>query len=174
MTADKSKRVATDHHYTIRELHGADIDKAYALVQAAYAHATPSDWQEYALHHAAAPDKAVPDRGIVIVENAQGYLAGLFAYRVRRRSLGGPSLECDHFILPEVLRADRLFKTLLDEAEDLAHRLGCRRLLVALPNTVWQSPVSSGQVSLALKHLGFRPDRFVIRKDLGTGSANPV
>lgn len=176
--ANGSKQVATGHHYKIRQLHRTDIDKAYALVHAAYGHPTLTDWHEYVQHHAVghneAPDEAQLDRGIVIVENARGYLAGLFCYRVQRKSLGGPSLECDHFILPEVLRADRLFARLLEEAEDLAHKLGCRRLLVALPSTAWQSPATSGRISFALQQLGYRPDRFVIHKDLGTEPANPV
>ncbi len=119
--------------FRTRRLAGEQLSKAYTLVQIACGDRDAETWYRFAMAYSEQqPDNCDPC-GVVGVEDTRGYILGLFCFRVMRETPFGALFECDHFVVPDLVRSIRPFAVLTQAAEALAREHNCGRLRLALP-----------------------------------------
>lgn len=119
--------------FLVKPLDASAVAKTYPLAQA-LGIAEFERWRDFVIEHASgAVDEGEAGFGGAVAEDARGYAAGLFCYRIDRRALGGASFVCDPFLVADLPRYDAPALALLAEAERLAERGECRWLRVVLP-----------------------------------------
>lgn len=118
--------------FSVRPLDADAAAKTYPLAQA-LGIADFDRWRAFVIEHAAGAEDGEVEFGGALAEDARGYAAGLFCYRIDRRTLTGASLVCDPFLVADLPRYDAPALVLLAEAERLAERADCRWLRVVLP-----------------------------------------
>lgn len=129
-----------DHRsLTTRELDVDSLSLAFPLLEAIGGRQIVGDWLRF-LHGKAAGEAsgdgdAEAPCGILAVEDHKGYLLGLFCYQVVENPLRGRSLECENFMVPDLVRSDLPFESLIDDAERLARHYRCRHLSVSIAAT---------------------------------------
>lgn len=125
-----------DHRtLTTRELDVDSLSRAYPILEAIGARAAMTDWIRFIHKRERGTNGDGPRCGILAVEDHKGYLLGLFCYQVVENPLRGRSLECENFTVPDLIRSNLPFETLIDDAERLARLYGCRHLSVSIATT---------------------------------------
>ncbi|CAO3418340.1 hypothetical protein [Azospirillum endophyticum] len=127
-----------DDGFIAKPLGRRQIDQAYPLVCAIAPGLGVDQWRAFA---AALLDDATrsggsglpADRGIMTVQNAQGYMHGLFSYAVEPQLFHGRTLSVDNFIVLDLFDVAGIAGTLLQAMEGLARRLGCTAIHTTLP-----------------------------------------
>jgi hypothetical protein len=120
--------------FSVRPLDAEAAAKTYPLAQA-LGIAEFDRWRAFVIEHASGAEEGEGEAeyGGIVAEDARGYAAGLFCYRIDRRALSGAALVCDPFLVADLPRYDAPALALLAEAERLAERGECRWLRVVLP-----------------------------------------
>lgn len=108
------------------------VAQAFALVQAARPEMTLQAWQAYAGPRAG---KANGTGGILIVENEQDCIVGLFGYSVAEDLIHGPTLAVDTFIALDLIDPEDVTRALTGAMERCARKLGCRAVHVSVPES---------------------------------------
>ncbi|MBK1837611.1 hypothetical protein JHL17_09310 [Azospirillum sp. YIM B02556] len=133
-----------DDGFIAKPLGRRQIDQAYPLVCAIAPGLGVDQWRAFA---AAVLDDATrgggtgggtgsgppADRGIMTVQNAQGYMHGLFSYAVEPQLFHGRTLCVDNFVVLDLFDVAGIAETLLRAMEGLARRLGCTAIHTTLP-----------------------------------------
>jgi hypothetical protein len=125
--------------YRVRQLSAADITRAFPLIQAAYSGLSARDWIRFAELQVRGSQTRPNRTGIVGVENADGYINGLFTYTIVEDGLAGRALICDHFVVLELLPVGRPFAVLIEAAQDLGRDAGCDQVQLCIPSR-WTAP----------------------------------
>lgn len=111
--------------FTAKPLSFNKIDQAYAVVRTVRPDFSMEDWRALAGPCAArGPDDAAPRRGVVVVENAGGYIVGLFCYAACDHLHHEKALRIDPLIALDLFNVDEIMELLLREADSLARRFG--------------------------------------------------
>ncbi|WP_042689384.1 hypothetical protein [Azospirillum sp. B506] len=129
-----------DDGFIAKPLGRRQIDQAYPLVCAIVPGLGVDQWRAFA---AAVLDSTTgsgdggsgrpADRGIMTVQNAQGYMHGLFSYAVEPHLIHGRTLCVDNFVVLDLFDVAGIAETLLRAMEGLARRLGCAAIHTTLP-----------------------------------------
>ncbi len=120
-------------HYTVRHLSLDEVERAYPLVQSAAGGLSLENWETYAAGRLASGVVAPrAHSGIVAVENAEGYLQGLFGYRVDTDLRCGLTLQCENLIALAMIKSDPVIAALVEAMESLARMRGCQALHVTI------------------------------------------
>jgi len=125
--------------YRVRHLSAADIARAYPLIQAAYAGLSAQDWMRFAELQVQGPQRRPSRTGIIAVENASGYMHGLFTFTIVEDGLVGRALTCDHFVVLDLLSVGRPFAVLIEAAQDLGRGADCDQVQLCIPSR-WTAP----------------------------------
>ncbi|WP_395458623.1 hypothetical protein ACHMW5_33330 [Azospirillum melinis] len=130
-----------DDGFIAKPLGRRQIDQAYPLVCAMAPGLGVDQWRAFA---AAVLDSATLEgsgdgrlpasRGIMTVQNAQGYLHGLFSYTAEPHLLHGRTLCVDNFVVLDLFDVAGVAEALLQAMEGLARRLGCAAIHTTLPD----------------------------------------
>ncbi|PWC77802.1 hypothetical protein TSH64_25975 [Azospirillum sp. TSH64] len=135
-----------DDGFIAKPLGRRQIDQAYPLVCALAPGLGVDQWRAFA---AAVLDSATlgssadggagggrqpASRGIMTVQNAQGYLHGLFSYTAEPHLLHGRTLCVDNFVVLDLFDVAGVAEALLQAMEGLARRLGCAAIHTTLPD----------------------------------------
>lgn len=134
-------RAEMDDGFIAKPLGRRQIDQAYPLVCAMAPGLGIDRWRAFA---AAVLDSATLEgsgegrppasRGIMTVQNAQGYLHGLFSYTAEPHLLHGRTLCVDNFVVLDLFDVAGVAEALLRAMEGLARRLGCAAIHTTLPD----------------------------------------
>ena len=112
--------------YIARRLTRDRVEQAYPLVQTASDEISLEKWHAYAEAHLKPHRKGgIGERGIVCVENEQGYIHGLLGFRVDMTLRWGRTLICEHLIALHLLNAEPIITTIIEKMDSLARDLEC-------------------------------------------------
>jgi hypothetical protein len=102
--------------------------------------------------------------GVVVAVDRQGYVSGLFCYRVVNGETDSSLLLCDPFLVTDLPRYDPPTQTLLENAERLAAGHGCAWIEIVLPAPCAVSKLRREGCAGALSRQGFAPQSLTWRK----------
>ena len=161
--------------FRTRRLSGAQLAKAYTLVQLASGDEDAAAWYRFAAAYSSQRLPNCAPCGVVGVEDARGYVLGLFCFRVLRDTPYGALLECDHFVVPDMVRSGLPFAELTLAAEELAREHRCCRIRLAIPGTEHSFDRPGDRYRSALNDAGFTLDslRYEKRIDAPGASSQP-
>ncbi|MCP4330126.1 MAG: hypothetical protein GY791_17015 [Alphaproteobacteria bacterium] len=147
--------------YRARHLTATDICRAYPLIQAAFADLSLEDWTRFA--RIQIEDVRLPrvNSGIVAVENESGYLHGLFSFKIVDDGLVGRVLNCDHFVVLELLPIGEPLAKLVSAANRLGRDNNCVQVHICIPTRVSFHDEASSPMIKLLNDAGF--DRESVR-----------
>lgn len=138
-----------DDSFIAKPLGRRQIDQAYPLVCAIAPGLGVDRWRAFAAalldsatvggsrkgggKSGAGTDGLPAPRGIMTVQNAQGYMHGLFSYAVEAQLIHGRTLCVDNFVVLDLFDVAGPAETLLQAMEGLARQLGCTAIHTTLP-----------------------------------------
>lgn len=179
-----------DDGFIAKPLGRRQIDQAYPLVCAMAPGLGVDQWRAFA---AAVLDSATlgssPDggagegrlpasRGIMTVQNAQGYLHGLFSYTAEPHLLHGRTLCVDNFVVLDLFDVAGVAEALLRAMEGLARRLGCAAIHTTLPDRPTRSGARHGSrrdpIPDCFRTEGHRQETIRFCKDLAVVNDNAL
>mgnify|MGYP003700883163 CR=1 FL=1 len=105
---------------TTRELDVDSLSRAIPILQAVGGHPSMADWLRFLNERDRSANGDRPRCGILAVDDSKGYVLGLFCYRMVEDALRGRTLECENFTVPDLVRSNLPFESLIDDAERLA------------------------------------------------------
>jgi hypothetical protein len=120
-------------------LRSADLEPAFALVQALYPTLSMASWQAFAAPLADQHPLAL--RGLIGIRNEAAYLCGLFAYRTESDLQQDRAFIVDVIAALDTLDAKAVLRAMVEAMQSTAQRLGCRIVRIR---------VTHGQDGLAL------------------------
>lgn len=120
--------------FTAKPLALNKINQAYPLVRAARPDLTADGWRAVATEYLAArQDAPESPRGVVAVQNEQGYIVGLFCYAACDDMQHGATLRVENLTAIDLFNQAGIMELLLREVERVARRLRCRAVLADPP-----------------------------------------
>jgi len=179
-----------DDGFIAKPLGRRQIDQAYPLVCAMAPGLGVDQWRAFA---AAVLDSATlgsspgggagegrlpASRGIMTVQNAQGYLHGLFSYTAEPHLLHGRTLCVDNFVVLDLFDVAGVAEALLRTMEGLARRLGCAAIHTTLPDHVARQECRHGSrrdpIPDCFRTEGHRQETIRFCKDLAVVNDNAL
>jgi hypothetical protein len=105
------------------DLNSADIEPAFALIQAVDPSLTLDNWRSFAIP--LVDRESTARSGLVGVRNEAGYLCGLFAYRVESDLAHEQAFIVDVIAALDVVDAKFVLRAIMDAVRATAQRFGC-------------------------------------------------
>ncbi len=148
--------------YIVKHLSVDRVDQAYPLLQSASGDLTLEKWRSYAATRTA-PGGLIPDGGggVISVESDQGYIHGLFDYRIDVDLHCGRTLVCANIVALDLFDIKPVLAILFEEMGSLAKHHRCQAVHVSVPQShtaLVQSledvGYSVGSVGLCKRHSG--------------------
>lgn len=119
--------------YQIKPLSREKAAIAFPVIHAAYPNVTLDDWLAYFTWINQAVETRPFLAGIVSIEDARGYILGLFSY-VTGYGLGkGAVLRVEHFVALDTGDRAAAIRRLITAMEDVAQRHGCNTIQTEIP-----------------------------------------
>lgn len=157
------------NRYTVKHLPLDSVARAYPLLQSVDGDLSLEKWKKYAA------DRLTPETsasraltGIVAVENSQGYLQGLFGYRIDMDLKWGLTLQCENLVALALVKPEPVFAVLMEAMESLARKRGCKALHVTVQQPSADKP-RIGRRYLEAAGLSAESIRFCKHLDLDAG-----
>lgn len=169
-----------DDCFIAKPLGRRQIDQAYPLVCAIAPGLEVDRWRAFAAamlqgatDGGSARGSAVPaTTGIMTVQNAQGYLHGLFSYVVEPHLRHGRILSVDNFVVLDLFDIPGIAETLLRAMEGLARRLGCSAIHTTLPERYIPVDSRRNPIPDCFLSEGHRQETVHFRKNLAVVNDN--
>ena len=126
-----------------KPLASVKVDLAFPLIQLLASRLSLEQWRTYvrAMTDSTSPLQA--RKGIVVLEDASGYLFGLFSYVDGLELSHGPTLRVDNLVVPHLVDSGEAAGLMEREMRDIARRLDCRAIHVHLANLHGTKPSSA-------------------------------
>lgn len=144
--------------FRTRLLEGAQLEKALTLVRLTRDDADIAAWLEFAAAYGDGIGTAEAPCGVIGVEDMRSYILGIFCFRVIRTTPMGALLDCDHFVVPDMVRSGLPFVKLTEAAESLARQYDCDRVRLAIPGLESISSKSANRYRSTLHENGYSLD----------------
>ena len=122
-----------DDSFIAKPLGQRQIDQAYPLVRAVAPDLPVERWRAFAAALIGTLDTPAPPTGIMTVQNARGYLHGLFSYAIEEHLRHGRILAVENFVVLDLFDTSGPAEALLRSMEVLARGLGCTAIHTTLP-----------------------------------------
>lgn len=173
-----------DDSFIAKPLGRRQIDQAYPLVCAIAPGLGVGQWRAFAAalldsatvggnaKNGGGNDGLPAARGIMTVQNAQGYMHGLFSYTVEVQLLHGRTLCVDNFVVLDLFDVAGPAETLLQAMEGLARRLGCAAIHTTLPDRYMQRDTRRNPIPDCFRTEGHRQETVRFCKDLAVVNDN--
>jgi hypothetical protein len=117
--------------YRVSPLTGDRVEQAYPLARDAIGHPTLERWADYATT-VLDDDKGAVGAGFMVAER-NGYIRGMFSYRILPSLTHGRILMLQDFAVLEMAGSGSVVEALLAAGRDLAQAHGCRAIHTQLP-----------------------------------------
>lgn len=118
------------------------IDRAYPLVRNLAAGITLDRWGRFARPLVSSRSGTRP-RGLMTIQNAAGYILGLFGFEVRDDLQVNRTLCIENIVIASIPGRDTIWAAVLNSAEQLARMHGCEAIRATLNDDL--SPSDSGR-----------------------------
>lgn len=167
-------------NFTFRDLSHDRIAAAYPLLWGAEG-ISLERWRHYAdavIEPRCARNGADATAGMVAVEDPQGCIHGLFAYRRVEDLASGTTLQCDGLFAAHLVNPRRVHPALINAMVMLARRLKCKALRVSVPYVAaadaGAAASPAGDLRAALELAGFAPRDLVLCRPVEDEASAPV
>ncbi len=120
--------------YIVKHLSVDRVDQAYPLLQSATGDLSLEKWRSYAATRSV-PGGVIPDGGggVVCVEKSQGYIHGLFDYRIDVDLHCGRTLVCANIVALDLFDIKPVLAILFEEMGSLAKHHRCQAVHISVP-----------------------------------------
>ncbi|MDA0664231.1 MAG: hypothetical protein O3B08_15525 [Proteobacteria bacterium] len=119
--------------FHIKYLSRENAPNAYPVIRAAYPSVSLDDWLAYYAWISQPAEARHFSAGVVSIENARGYIQGLFSY-VTGYGLGrGSVLSVENFVALDTGDRAAAIRRLIGAMEDVAHKHGCVTIHTQIP-----------------------------------------
>jgi hypothetical protein len=170
--------------YVAKPLGHRQIDQAFPVVQTIAPDLGVERWRDFAAAilaaaelesgdaaPAGAPEQGIRPRGIMTVQNARGYIHGLFSYTVEENLRHGRVLEADNFIVLDLFDPAGAAAELLGAMDELAGQLGCSAIHTNLPDDYSSLPGYCNWLLTSFREAGHAVETLRLFKRLGASPA---
>ncbi|PWC83423.1 hypothetical protein TSH100_20625 [Azospirillum sp. TSH100] len=168
-----------DDGFIAKPLGRRQIDQAYPLVCAIAPGLGVGQWRAFAAAvldgatmGGSEKDGSPASRGIMTVQNAQGYLHGLFSYAAEPHLLHGRTLCVDNFVVLDLFDVAGVAEALLRAMEGVARRLGCAAIHTTLPDRTVRHGSRRDPIPDCFRTEGHRQETVRFCKDLAVVNDN--
>ncbi len=148
-------------HLVSKQLSPKRARQAFPLISGLYPEVSLKRWLDYVQ---ASTTNGI-DTGIQCIESEEGYIHGLFAYRLTRDLVHGKTLVCENVVAQDLVACKTVFACLLETMDSLALDKGCEALHIFAPEEMHPAV-------LALKKDHYRVEVTCTFK--GVGDAAPL
>ncbi|PWC33648.1 hypothetical protein TSO352_24885 [Azospirillum sp. TSO35-2] len=161
-----------DDSFIAKPLGRRQIDQAYPLVRAIAPGLTVEQWRAFAA--AVLDDGGAPAAraGIMTIQNAQGYLHGLFSYAIEPDLRHGRVMNVDNFVVLDLFDTVGVAGALLRAMDGLARRLGCAAIHTILPERHLAATSPNNPIPDCFQTEGHRRETIRFCKDLAVVNDN--
>lgn len=161
-----------DDSFIAKPLGQRQIDQAYPLVRAIAPDLSVEQWRAFAAALIGTKHTRAASTGIMTVQNARGYLHGLFSYAIEEHLRHGRILAVDNFVVLDLFDMTGPAETLLRSMEVLARSLGCTAIHTTLPDSAVGSPESQHSLLSCFQNEGHRTETLRLCKPLDGANDN--
>lgn len=158
---------------TPRLLDRATVEQAFPLVRNIVAGITLDRWNRFARPYLASRSPDWP-RGLMTIQNAAGYILGLFGFDVRDDLHQSRTLCIDNIIVPDLPGRDAIWASAIDAAEHLARINGCRAIRAGFADELDPSQGDRKWIVMSLERSGYSLEGVQALKRLGRGTTVSV
>ncbi|MBT5751134.1 MAG: hypothetical protein HOI33_00325 [Rhodospirillaceae bacterium] len=117
--------------FAVRRLTLDRAAQAFPLIQSDFGDLTLEQWLGYVSHLLDVRNGG--ERGIACVESEQGYIHGLFVFRVLEDLRHGKTLGCEYLVAQDLIESGVVLSKLVDAMERLAAECDCVAIHAFLP-----------------------------------------
>lgn len=155
------------HQFRAQSIHASNAARAYPLIQIMRADVSLEGWLAFVAATnsecdptpiGATPEREAapewPARGVLAIENARGYIHGLFSYHVAFAIDHVAVLEVSNFVAVDSVDRAGAVKALIASMEELAHSLGCTAIHTHVPSNWIQDEAPESGLGRHLRHAG--------------------
>ena len=159
-----------DDTLTSRLLDRSMIDRAFPLVRNLMPAVTLERWTAFARPHLSSRSPNWP-RGLMAIQNAKGYILGLFMFEVRGDLSESRALCIDNVIVPHLPGRDIVWAAIVEAVEHLAAMNGCPVVRAGLADELDPNDTDRAWLAASLRGSGYALDgvRAFKRVDVGAG-----
>src|SRR5579863_1582120 len=143
--------------YAVGPLSEHEIGPAFAMVQALYPGIRFDSWNAFARTLIDAPDRE--GRAIVGMRAEDGYLIGLFAYRIDADLEYGRALVVNPIAVLDLVNPQPAVRSMIEAIERTAETLGCGRTCIRVRS-------SHATLGRHLGNLGYAPEAQILVKPI--------
>ncbi|WP_181449429.1 hypothetical protein [Azospirillum thermophilum] len=161
-----------DESFIAKPLGRRQIDQAYPLICAISPGLAVERWRAFAAALLDRNGQSALPAGIMTVQNANGYIHGLFSYAVEEDLRHGPALVVDNFVVMDLFDLGGAAEVLLRAMEALAARLGCTAIHTNLPEAYAILTGAENPVMACFRGQGHRMETMRLCKPLGGANDN--
>ncbi len=161
-----------DDSFIAKPLGQRQIDQAYPLVRAIAPDLAVERWRAYAAALIGSVDTPTAPTGIMTVQNARGYLHGLFSYAIEEHLRHGRILGVENFVVLDLFDMTGPAETLLRSMDVLARGLGCSAIHTTLPENCAGTVDSHNSVLSCFRNEGHRTETLRMCKPLDGANDN--
>ena len=120
--------------FTLAPLRGDRILQAFPLIRELASEISLEDWRAYVKSILAAKAKGSEARDIIGICSSNGYLRGLFTYRVVPDLRHGQTLDVEYFVVESVFSPREIAAALMAGVEEVASTETCNAIHAHLPS----------------------------------------
>jgi len=132
----------------------AMIEQAYPIVRTLAPGITLERWVQFARPRITSRSSEWP-RGLMAIQNASGYILGLFSFKVRDDLHESRILAVSNIVVPDIPGRDQVGRSILKASDHLAMIHGCRAIRAELNNEIDPSDCDRTWLSATLISCGY-------------------
>ncbi|AWJ88579.1 hypothetical protein Sp245p_01680 [Azospirillum baldaniorum] len=161
-----------DESFIAKPLGQRQIDQAYPLVRAIFPDLPVEQWRAFAAALIGPVDTPATPTGIMTVQNARGYLHGLFSYAIAEHLRHGRILAVENFVVLDLFDMTGPAETLLHSMDRLARSHGCTAIHTSLPELLAGETGSRGSLLTCFHQDGHRTETLRLCKAMDGANDN--
>jgi hypothetical protein len=131
------------------------MERAFPLAVNLAPNVTLTRWNEFARSFLARRD-GVWSRGFMGIQNAAGYILGLFSFEIRDELEQGRTLRIENIVVPTMPGRELIVQALTDAIDDLAAKHDCRLVCANLTGKPHRLDTDRKWIGLALERAGYQ------------------
>jgi hypothetical protein len=155
--AFEARGEAMEFHLIIKPIGPDQVAQAYPLVQAVEPGLTLERWRTHVRALTGGGRQRGTRGGIMSLQDARGYIHGLFAYDVADDSRCGRRLHVGTVVAFHPGKAEGTARQMIRAIETVARQHGCSTIQISQPIAGATCPHRPGMVASDLEAAGFRP-----------------
>ncbi len=161
-----------DDSFIAKPLGRRQIDQAYPLVCTIAPGLAVEQWRAFAAAVLEAGGATDARSGIMTVQNARGYLHGLFSYAIGEHLRHGRVMTVENFVVLDLFDLPGVAGTLVEAMDGLARGFGCTAIHTSLPERCIFDDTANNPIADCFFRQGHRRETIRLCKALDSSNDN--